>query len=107
MLLNFGFHNSRALLQALLQLIQNLLGMSTDPTMLTGDSMNQDDSLRHSINTENQRLFLCYIFNETAESLEMSKKCFQHLLRDRRRCFDRDWRFRLWRITQWPTRQGK
>lgn len=85
MLLDFGFHNSTALLEPFLQTVQNLLGMSADPTTLTGSTMNQDDALRLSLSTKNQRasqmicmfrMILNYIFNETAESLKMSKELF-------------------------------
>ena len=81
MLVDLGFFTTSSLIQPFLQFLQNLLGKSDDPTILTGDTMNQKDSLRISRKTNNIRshqtiqmfrMISCFLFNDVKHGLKLS-----------------------------------
>ena len=82
MLTDFGSHTWLILTKPFLQFLQNLMGLSPDPLVLTGDVMNQDEATKQAIRSKNprcihmihlHRMMLCYIFNDYDAALGSSK----------------------------------
>jgi hypothetical protein len=69
-------------LKPLLQLAHNLLGRAADPSVLTGNVMNEDEAIRLTIEAKNPsiyalicctKLMLCYLFGRIDEAERISK----------------------------------
>jgi len=85
MLVDFGFHTCCALLRPFLQFVQNLMGQSEKATVLTGNTMEQAESLRTSQTTYNRRshqtiqmfrMILCYLFGDLHQAVMLSHEMF-------------------------------
>lgn len=83
MLTDFGSHTWLILCQPFLQFVHNLMGLSPDPLVLTGDAMNQDEFLQQATRSENARcrhtlhqyrMIVCYIFNDYDAALSSCKE---------------------------------
>lgn len=80
---DFNFQKLLVVVRPDVQMIQNLMGFSKDPTILTGEMMNQNEALEQSVLSKNKRAynviqmrrqFLAVIFNDYELAVAMSKE---------------------------------
>jgi predicted ATPase len=84
-MVDYKQRHARSLVECHAQFIQNLMGKSGDPLVLTGDTMNQDESLKFYTESKHERalqslyiyrMCLGYYFDDLDLAKTMSSKLF-------------------------------